>query len=361
MGGVSLRLCVCEYTHKPPIWQDEHLDADHRSRRWSARVPRWTSASSPPSWRSPTTGRSRQLLEPCSRCSRTSPATSPGWRRSSARELVDRAHGGLTDDGARVVERARRVLRELDEIAAEIAQRDGDVVGDVRLGMLGTTARWLLPRLLAEMSARHPQVRVIVAEGSTSVLIPGAAVGTVRRGGRPPPSRRAGAEHRAAVRRGPPPPRRRRSPARRPLVDPPRRARRLPPAPPPARIRPPPGPRPRRPVGRRPARGRSRGRRCPPAGHPRRRRPRRGDRPGDRRSRTARATSPRSTCRSCRPESSPSRRTAGPARAARSRRCSTCSVPPCRRGRWSRQGSGSDPTPSRSSGQPGRPTTVEQR
>jgi molybdate transport repressor ModE-like protein len=87
-------------------------------------------------------------------------------------ELVDRAHGGLTDDGTRVVERARRVLRELDEIAAELAQRDGDVVGDVRLGMLGTTARWLLPRLLAEMSARHPQVRVIVAEGSTSVLIP---------------------------------------------------------------------------------------------------------------------------------------------------------------------------------------------
>jgi molybdate transport repressor ModE-like protein len=87
-------------------------------------------------------------------------------------ELVDRAHGGLTDDGARVVERARRVLRELDDIAAELAQRDGDVVGDVRLGMLGTTARWLLPRLLAETAARHPQVRVIVAEGSTSVLIP---------------------------------------------------------------------------------------------------------------------------------------------------------------------------------------------
>src|SRR5688572_8914968 len=30
--------------------------------------------------------------------------------------LVDRAQGGLTDDGARVVERARRVLREIDDI-----------------------------------------------------------------------------------------------------------------------------------------------------------------------------------------------------------------------------------------------------
>jgi LysR family hydrogen peroxide-inducible transcriptional activator len=91
--------------------------------------------------------------------------------------LVDRARGGLTEDGGRVVERARRVLRELDDIAAEMALRGGDVVGDVRLGMLGTTARWLLARLLAEMSARHPQVRVIVAEGSTSGLIPAVLAG----------------------------------------------------------------------------------------------------------------------------------------------------------------------------------------
>lgn len=86
--------------------------------------------------------------------------------------LVDRANGGLTDDGVRVVERARRVLRELDDISADIAQANGDIVGDVRLGILGTTARWLLPRLLAETSARHPHVRAIIAEGSTSVLIP---------------------------------------------------------------------------------------------------------------------------------------------------------------------------------------------
>ena len=42
------------------------------------------------------------------------------------------------------------ILRELDDIAADMARVDGDVAGDVRLGMLGTTARWLLPRLLTE-------------------------------------------------------------------------------------------------------------------------------------------------------------------------------------------------------------------
>ena len=91
--------------------------------------------------------------------------------------LVDRAHGGLTDDGARVVERARRILRELDDITADVAPVTGDVTGDVRLGMLGTTARWLLPGLLPTLSRAHPHVRAIVSEGSTSVLLPALLAG----------------------------------------------------------------------------------------------------------------------------------------------------------------------------------------
>jgi molybdate transport repressor ModE-like protein len=91
--------------------------------------------------------------------------------------LVDRTQGGLTEEGQRVVERARRILHELDEITADVAPVDGQVTGDVRLGMLGTTARWLLPRLLAALEAQHPNVRAIVAEGSTSTLIPSLLAG----------------------------------------------------------------------------------------------------------------------------------------------------------------------------------------
>ncbi len=83
------------------------------------------------------------------------------------------AHGGLTDDGQRVVDRARRILREIEDITTDVAPLDGQVTGDVRLGMLGTTARWLLPRLLSALETCHPGVRTIVSEGSTSALIPG--------------------------------------------------------------------------------------------------------------------------------------------------------------------------------------------
>ncbi len=91
--------------------------------------------------------------------------------------LVDRSRGGLTDDGARVVERARRILRELDDIAADVSPGDGVVIGDVRLGVLGTTARWMLPRMFATLQERHPQLRAIVSDGSTSVLLPGLLSG----------------------------------------------------------------------------------------------------------------------------------------------------------------------------------------
>jgi DNA-binding transcriptional LysR family regulator len=65
----------------------------------------------------------------------------------------------------------------MDDIAADVAPVNGNVTGDVRIGILGTTARWLLPRLLRTLETHHPGVRAIVSEGSTSALIPGLLTG----------------------------------------------------------------------------------------------------------------------------------------------------------------------------------------
>ena len=86
--------------------------------------------------------------------------------------LVDRQRGGLTDDGVVVVDKARRVLHELDDITAEMASRGDEVRGDSRLGVLGTTARWLLPALLTHLGRQHAGVHVTVHEGNTTSLIP---------------------------------------------------------------------------------------------------------------------------------------------------------------------------------------------
>jgi LysR family hydrogen peroxide-inducible transcriptional activator len=92
--------------------------------------------------------------------------------RELAVTLVDRQHGGLTEEGRIVVERARRVLREMDDIAADIASMGDAVAGEARIGFIGTTARWVLPRLLASLHDTHPGVHLIVSEANTTSLVP---------------------------------------------------------------------------------------------------------------------------------------------------------------------------------------------
>lgn len=91
--------------------------------------------------------------------------------------LVDRQRGGLTDEGLMVVERARRVLHELEDIAADMASRGDEVTGETRLGSIGTTARWLLPQLLTQVERTHPGVHVTIHEGNTTALVPRVASG----------------------------------------------------------------------------------------------------------------------------------------------------------------------------------------
>jgi molybdate transport repressor ModE-like protein len=91
--------------------------------------------------------------------------------------LVDRAQGGLTEEGSRVVERARRVLREIDDITADMASRDSMVSGQSRIGVIGTTARWLMPQFLGLLEQQHPNVRAIIQDGATSTLVPSVLSG----------------------------------------------------------------------------------------------------------------------------------------------------------------------------------------
>ncbi len=86
--------------------------------------------------------------------------------------LVDRTTGSLTDEGELVVDRARRVQHELESLRADVDSMLHDVSGEVRLGCIGTVSRWLVPHLLRSMAARHPLVRVVVVDATTTSLVP---------------------------------------------------------------------------------------------------------------------------------------------------------------------------------------------
>jgi DNA-binding transcriptional LysR family regulator len=93
--------------------------------------------------------------------------------------LVDRGTGLLTEAGELVVVRARRVQSELDALAADVASSLGEISGLVRLGVIGTTGRWLIPRLLSELATSHPKVRLVVVDATTTSLLPQLAAGSL--------------------------------------------------------------------------------------------------------------------------------------------------------------------------------------
>ncbi|MEY2454324.1 MAG: hypothetical protein QOD92_3898 [Acidimicrobiaceae bacterium] len=86
--------------------------------------------------------------------------------------LVDRATGTLTAEGEAVVGRARRIQLELEALVADVAAVNSEITGVARIGVIGTTARWLVPPLLEAMAAEYPRVRVVVVDATTTSLLP---------------------------------------------------------------------------------------------------------------------------------------------------------------------------------------------
>ncbi len=94
-------------------------------------------------------------------------------------ELVDRASGRLTEAGELVVARSRRVQAELDAMLSDVLALTRDVAGTVRIGIIGTTARWLVPQLIDVVPKRYPLLRLVFVESTTTRLAAQLGTGQV--------------------------------------------------------------------------------------------------------------------------------------------------------------------------------------
>ncbi|HWD51259.1 MAG TPA: LysR family transcriptional regulator [Acidimicrobiales bacterium] len=90
--------------------------------------------------------------------------------RELSAALIDRSNGHFTQEGEAVLARARRILSELDALVSDVAACKDEVTGTVKVGMIGTTARWLAPQLMALSADRHPNLALMIAEGITTGL-----------------------------------------------------------------------------------------------------------------------------------------------------------------------------------------------
>jgi DNA-binding transcriptional LysR family regulator len=77
----------------------------------------------------------------------------------------------LTDAGRRLVRHADEILSRLEEAEAELSAGDA-VRGTVRVSAFQTAALALLPRTIAELGERHPDLRVEYTEAEAEEALP---------------------------------------------------------------------------------------------------------------------------------------------------------------------------------------------
>lgn len=84
--------------------------------------------------------------------------------------LIDRSTMTLTPEGEAVVSRAYRAMSEIAAVWDDLRSLNATLAGTVRLGIIGTTARWITPRLYTRLKEANPSIRLIVHDGTSTTL-----------------------------------------------------------------------------------------------------------------------------------------------------------------------------------------------
>jgi LysR family hydrogen peroxide-inducible transcriptional activator len=77
----------------------------------------------------------------------------------------------LTEPGAELVARARRVLTEATDLLHAAARLSDVFAGPLRLGVIPTVAPYVLPEVLPVLRARYPRLQLRLREDKTEILV----------------------------------------------------------------------------------------------------------------------------------------------------------------------------------------------
>lgn len=76
-----------------------------------------------------------------------------------------------TDIGVKIIEQARKTLREFKKLKLLSVEERGELSGDLKLGIIPTLAPYLLPLFMNSFLKKYPKVRLKVSELTTSEII----------------------------------------------------------------------------------------------------------------------------------------------------------------------------------------------
>ncbi len=87
--------------------------------------------------------------------------------------LFERNRRGVvpTGTGAKVIDQARQALRSIQQLREVVNLEKGEMVGELRLGVIPTLAPYLLPLILGELAQAYPGLRIRIDELQTEHLM----------------------------------------------------------------------------------------------------------------------------------------------------------------------------------------------
>ncbi|WP_295767291.1 hydrogen peroxide-inducible genes activator [uncultured Mucilaginibacter sp.] len=84
-----------------------------------------------------------------------------------------------TEVGTEIIAQARLMLAESYKIKEIISDRQKELSGELKVGIIPTIAPYLLPRIIARFVDQHPQVKLVVWEQNTENIIQQLKLGTI--------------------------------------------------------------------------------------------------------------------------------------------------------------------------------------
>lgn len=96
-------------------------------------------------------------------------------------KLFDRSKQPVipTEIGIEIIAQARAVLSECEKIREVITDRQRELSGELRVGIIPTVAPYILPRILHGFIGKYPQVKLIVSEQTTDQIVQQLKLGLI--------------------------------------------------------------------------------------------------------------------------------------------------------------------------------------
>lgn len=76
-----------------------------------------------------------------------------------------------TEAGRELIDQARKILAEKEVVNEIVQAKKGVLTGDLRIGIIPTLAPYLLPLFVQGFTAKYPQIKLVVNELTTELLV----------------------------------------------------------------------------------------------------------------------------------------------------------------------------------------------